>query len=43
MLEIGGRALIATVVTAIGTVAAWRVALPTPLRFLHERPRWLRL
>jgi uncharacterized membrane protein YcfT len=39
--ELGSRALIATALTVIGTVVAWRVARGTPLGFLYERPRWL--
>ncbi len=41
--ELGARALIATVVTVIGTLVLWRVTLRTPARFLYVRPRWLGL
>jgi uncharacterized membrane protein YcfT len=39
----GWLGLVATMVTVIGTLVLWRVALRTPVRFLYVRPRWLRL
>lgn len=41
--DIGTRALVSTVLTVIGAVVLWRVALRTPARFMYVRPRWLRL
>jgi uncharacterized membrane protein YcfT len=40
--DVGSLALISTVVTVIGTIIGWRVALRTPARFMYVRPRWLR-
>ena len=39
----GWLGLAATVLTTIGTLVLWRVALRTPARFMYVRPRWLRL
>jgi uncharacterized membrane protein YcfT len=41
--DIGARALISTLVTVVGTIVLWRMALWTPVRFMYVRPRWLRL
>jgi len=41
--DVGWLALCSTLLTVIGTIILWRVALRTPARFMYERPRWLRL
>jgi len=41
--DLGTRALVSTVLTVIGAIVLWRVALRTPARFMYVRPRWLRL
>ena len=41
--DLGALALIATLLTVIGTIVMWRVALRTPVRFMYVRPRWLRI
>ncbi|HWU88591.1 MAG TPA: acyltransferase family protein [Kofleriaceae bacterium] len=41
--DLGACALISTLLTVIGTIVMWRVALRTPARFMYERPRRLRL
>jgi uncharacterized membrane protein YcfT len=39
----GWLGFVATIVTVIGTLLLWRIALRTPARFMYVRPRWLRL
>ena len=41
--DVGSLALISTVVTVIGTIIAWRIAVRTPGRFMYMRPRRLKL
>lgn len=43
MIDVGTLALIATVVTVLGCLGLWHVALRTPVRFMYRRPRWLTL
>lgn len=39
----GWLAATATQVTVLGTLAVWRLALPTPARFMYVRPHWASL
>jgi uncharacterized membrane protein YcfT len=41
--DVGTLGLASTVVTIIGTIVLWRLALRTPARFMYVRPRWLGL
>ncbi len=40
--DVGTLGLVATVVTVLGTILGWRVALRTPARFMYVRPRLVR-
>jgi uncharacterized membrane protein YcfT len=41
--DVGTLALVSSLMTVLGTLVLWQVAIRTPARFLYQRPAWLTL